>query len=60
MYGKRVLAFGRVKVTMTCVKWRQNVRQFPCGFLRAGNHISGRLYEILYLYGFCQRYMNEL
>ena len=39
-----------VKVTMTCVKWRQNVRQFPCGFLRAGNHISGRLYEILFIW----------
>ena len=41
-----------VKVTMTCVKWRQNVRQFPCGLLRAGNHISGRLYEILFIFCF--------
>ena len=39
-----------VKVTMTCVKWCQNVRQFLCWFLRIGNHISGRLYEILFIW----------
>ena len=47
---KRVLPFGRKSNYDVCKLAPKCVRQFPYGFLRAGNHISGRLYEILFMW----------